>query len=45
MDAKVDLVGFDSKHPGILSQSLKDLKEARDLVYQTIERLNFPDKF
>ena len=45
MSAKVDLVSFDSKHPGTLLQSINDLKEARKLIYQALERLNFPDKF
>ncbi len=45
MEAKVDLVSFDSKHPGTLAESIADLKEARKLIYQGLERLNFPDEF
>jgi len=45
MDAEVDLVSFDSNYPGTLSQSIDDLKESRKLIYRTLERLNFPNKF
>jgi hypothetical protein len=45
MEAKVDLAGFDSRHPGTLSESINDLKEARKHIFRVIERLNFPDKF
>ncbi len=45
MDARVDLSTFDSRHPGILTDAISDLKEARKMIYRAVERINFPDKF
>jgi hypothetical protein len=40
----VDLHAFDKKHPGLVSASIADLREASKYIYRAVERLNFPDK-
>lgn len=44
MEARVDLHAFDKKHPGLVSASIADLREASKYIYRSVERLNFPDK-
>jgi len=45
MESNRNLQKFGSEHPELLSLCINDLKKARVLVYRTLERLNFPDKF
>jgi hypothetical protein len=44
MEAKKDLATFDRRYPGLLPDSIMDLKEARKLMVQALDRLNFPER-